>query len=157
MSLRICEVNADNWQTIALLSVNEEQTGYIESNSFSIAQSIFEPHWTSAGLYEGDEAVGYAMYGYDPGSGDVWLDRFMVDRHFQGKGYASKFLPMLIAHIEKKYNCDTLFLSISPDNQVAQKLYEKYGFRLNGEEDHTGVISGLTMVLHDYGQEYMRN
>lgn len=146
MGLRICEVTTGNWQEIALLSVADNQENYIESNAFSIAQSKFETQWNSVGLYDGEIAVGYAMYGQDVESGDVWLDRFMIDENHQGQGYAKRFLQLLINHIQQKYQCKALYLSISPDNKVAQRLYEQFGFRLNGEIDRTGVIFGLTMV-----------
>ncbi|WP_042350784.1 GNAT family N-acetyltransferase [Bacillus massiliigorillae] len=152
MSLRICEVTADNWQTIALLSVEGSQESYIEPNALSIAQSRFEPQWKSVGLYDGDTAVGYAMYGLDISNGDVWLDRFMIDKDHQGKGYAKKFLSILIKHLQETYQRDTVYLSICPENKVAQQLYEHFGFRLNGEIDNTGVISGLIMVLDSDGR-----
>ena len=52
MDLRIREVTAENWLSTALLSVEEDQKEFIESNSFSLAQSMFEPEWHSIGLYD---------------------------------------------------------------------------------------------------------
>jgi diamine N-acetyltransferase len=146
MGLRIREVTEENWKAVALLSVEENQEEYIESNSFSIAQSLFETHWNSVGLYDHQTLVGYAMYGQEEKSGEVWLDRFMIDKNYQGKGYAKQFLSILMEHIHQKYQCNKIYLSISPDNAVAQNLYEQFGFRLNGDIDRTGVIVGLTMV-----------
>ncbi|MEH6941968.1 GNAT family N-acetyltransferase [Bacillus sp. JJ722] len=157
MSLRICEVTADNWQTVALLSVEGNQESYIEPNALSIAQSRFEPQWKSVGLYDGDTAVGYAMYGLDISNGDVWLDRFMIDKDHQGKGYAKRFLSMLIKHVQETYQQETVFLSICPENTFAQQLYEQFGFRLNGEIDNTGVISGLIMVLNSHERNSTSN
>lgn len=151
MSLQICEVTADNWQTVALLSVENSQESYIEPNALSIAQSRFEPQWKSVGLYDDQTAVGYAMYGLDITNGDVWLDRFMIDKNHQGKGYAKRFLAKLIKHVQDIYEKETVYLSICPENKVAQQLYEHFGFRLTGEIDDTGVISGLIMVLDSDG------
>ncbi|WP_019243030.1 MULTISPECIES: GNAT family N-acetyltransferase [Bacillus] len=149
MSLRICEVTADNWVEVALLSVDEQQKDFIESNSFSLAQSRFEPQWQSLALYDDDTIIGYAMCGKDISNGDVWLDRFMIDQKQQGKGYGKRTLPMLIDYIKKRYQCEKIYLSISPDNKIAQKLYEQFGFNLNGDIDNSGVISGLVMVLDE--------
>lgn len=147
MNLRLSEVTADNWMEIASLSVNDNQKDFIESNLFSLAQSKFEPEWKSVGLYDGNQLVGYAMHGRDKTTGDVWLDRFMIDLNFQGKGYASRFLNLLIAEVVRLYACDFIYLSIYPGNTKAQHLYEKYGFVLNGKIDDVGEFPGLIMEL----------
>ncbi|MBD7984978.1 GNAT family N-acetyltransferase [Sporosarcina sp. Sa2YVA2] len=147
MSLHIREVTAANWMAIASLSVNDNQKDFIESNSFSLAQSKFEPEWKSVGLYDGNLLVGYAMHGIDMSNGDVWLDRFMIDSTYQGQGYASRFLPILLVHMTDLYACDKIFLSISPDNLGAQRLYEKFGFKLNGDIDNVGEFPCLVMKL----------
>ncbi|WOV86766.1 GNAT family N-acetyltransferase [Sporosarcina oncorhynchi] len=147
MSLHIREVTAENWLDIASLSVDENQKNYIESNSFSLAQSKFEPEWKSVGLYDGNVLIGYAMHGYDKSNGDVWLDRFMIDSTFQGQGYASRFLPILLRHMRELYACDRIYLSIYPDNSRAQHLYEKFGFTLNGQVDDVGEFPCLVMEL----------
>ncbi|MFL0362131.1 GNAT family N-acetyltransferase [Pseudobacillus sp. 179-B 2D1 NHS] len=148
MSLRICEVTADNWMEVASLSVNDHQKDFIESNLFSLAQSKFEPHWKSVGLYDGERLVGYAMYGRDKTTRRVWLDRFMIDQKYQGRGYASRFLSPLIKEIQQHYHCDHIYLSIYPGNTKARYLYEKFGFTLNGEKDEAGLVCGLVMELN---------
>lgn len=147
MDLRIREVTAENWLSTALLSVEEDQKEFIESNSFSLAQSMFEPEWHSISLYDEETIVGYAMYGGNILHEGIWLDRFMIDKHYQGKGYAKRFLPLVIEHIKSIYQCDTLYLSVSPENKAAQALYEKFGFYLNGEIDNSGIVAGLVMEL----------
>lgn len=147
MSLHIREVTADNWMDIASLSVNDNQKDFIESNSFSLAQSKFEPEWKSVGLYDGNLLIGYAMHGYDKSNFDVWLDRFMIDSKYQGQGYASRFLPILLGHMRELYVCDRMYLSIAPDNSEAQHLYEKFGFVLNGQIDDVGEFPCHVMEL----------
>ncbi|MDV6378298.1 GNAT family N-acetyltransferase [Sporosarcina sp. GW1-11] len=147
MSLHACEVTNENWQDVAYLSVHDNQKNFIESNSFSLAQSTFEPEWKSVGLYDGEELIGYAMHGRDKTTRKVWLDRFMIDRHFQGRGYASRFLKLLLVRIERIYQCNMIYLSIYPDNKKAQYLYEKFGFKLNGEIDNLGEFPCLIMEL----------
>lgn len=146
MDLHIREVSTENWQTIACLSVKKNQQDYIESNALSIVQSVFESEWQSVGLYDGEIAIGYAMYGKVKREGNVWLDRFMIDAKYQGLGYASKILPILLKHIEELYDTEMIYLSVTRDNTKAQALYERLGFRFNGEEDHSGIVSGLVMV-----------
>ena len=148
MSLHIREVTANNWRSVADLSVSEHQSQFIESNAYSLAESQFEKKWISVGLYNDETLVGYAMYGWPSSSTQsAWLDRFMIDYRYQGKGYAKRFMPLLIQQIYQQYLCKTIFLSLHPDNKLAQNLYESYGFFLNGEVDTTGPIFGFVMEL----------
>ncbi|GED72396.1 hypothetical protein BRE01_60980 [Brevibacillus reuszeri] len=87
MKLNLRPITRDNWRQIAMLAVNENQTSFVENNSYSLAQSGFETEWISVGLYDGDTAVGYAIHGVDLENGQVWLDRFMIDGRHQGRGY----------------------------------------------------------------------
>ncbi|AJS60199.1 GNAT family N-acetyltransferase [Paenibacillus sp. IHBB 10380] len=149
MSLHICEVTKENWRSVAALSVSEQQKHFIENNAFSLAECMFENYATSLGLYDEETLVGYAMYGW-PNSVNksAWLDRFMIDYRFQGNGYAKRFLPLLIVYIQQQYDCKKIYLSLHTDNIYAQKLYESFGFCLNGEIDDEGPVVGRVMELN---------
>ncbi|MFE8698887.1 GNAT family N-acetyltransferase [Cytobacillus sp. FJAT-53684] len=148
MSLHIREVTVDNWRLVAGLSVSEQQTQFIESNTYSLAESKFENKGISVGLYNDETLVGYAMYGWPSNENQsVWLDRFMIDSRYQGNGYAKKFLPLLIQRIQKEYACQKIYLSLHPDNKLAQRLYESFGFYLNGDVDESGLVFGVVMEL----------
>ncbi|WP_339320820.1 GNAT family N-acetyltransferase [Paenibacillus sp. FSL W8-0194] len=148
MSLHIREITKENWSDAAALSVSAEQQRFIESNAFSMAECLYEMNAVSVGLYDNDTMIGFAMYGWpDSKQRSAWLDRFMIDRNFQGKGYAKRFLLHMIRYIEQQYDCKTIYLSIHPDNEHAKSLYEAIGFRLNGEIDNEGAVPGLVMEL----------
>lgn len=68
----------------------------------------------------------------------VWLDRFMIDSKYQGKGCGKASLDFLVNHLKNEYNCDELYLSIFEDNKMAIKLYKDFGFKFNGELDYGG-------------------
>ncbi|MWV42931.1 GNAT family N-acetyltransferase [Paenibacillus sp. HJL G12] len=149
MSLHIREITSENWRAAAALSVSEEQQHFIESNAFSMAECFYEKNAVSVGMYDNETLIGFAMYGW-PDSQDqsTWLDRFMIDRRFQGKGYAKRFLLLVIRYIEQQYDCVKIYLSIHPENAHAQKLYESMGFHLNGRIDDEGEVHGQVMELH---------
>ncbi|MBG9944437.1 GNAT family N-acetyltransferase [Brevibacillus formosus] len=146
MSLSIREITKENWRQIACLTVTKGQHAFIESNAFSIAQSGFEPEWVSCGLYDKDIAVGYAMHGIEVENGRIWLDRFMIDVSHQGKGYAKKFLHMLVEEMCRRYSCTRIYLSIHPENEFARKLYESFGFTSNGEMDGPEEVMVLDLT-----------
>lgn len=148
MTLHICEVTEKNWRSVAALNVAKDQQQFIESNAFSLAESLFERNGTSVGLYDGETLVGYAMYGwYLEKRKSVWLDRFMIDQQYQGKGYAKRFLRILIQFLQDKYECKIIYLSLHPNNKLAMRLYESFGFRLNGDIDDDGPVVGVVMEL----------
>lgn len=147
MSLILQEVNQSNWRDVAALKVSGNQVAFIESNLYSIAQSMFESNWKSIALYDDEVLVGYAMFGSSTADQSVWLDRFMIDEKFQGKGYAKKFVEILIEELKKRYQCEHIYLSVVMENKVAISLYEKIGFRFTGEIDDTEVVVGYVMEL----------
>ncbi|UHA75820.1 GNAT family N-acetyltransferase [Paenibacillus sp. 481] len=148
MSLHLCEVTAANWRAVAALQVAEEQSSFIESNAFSMAESLFEENGFSVALYDGELLVGYAMYGwYSEAESSIWLDRFMIDQTYQGKGYAKRFIRLLLDHMQEQYGTRKTFLSLHPDNKLAQQLYESFGFRLTGAIDDDGPVVGVVMEL----------
>ncbi len=88
------------------------------------------------------------MYGwYCEKRKSIWLDRFMIDQQYQGKGYAKRFLRLLIQFLQNKFECKTIYLSLHPDNKLAMGLYESFGFRLNGDIDDEGPVVGVVMEL----------
>lgn len=138
MNLIIRTITRDNFWEIINLKVNEDQFDYIEDNGRSIAESKYFDYWKPVGLYDDDLLIGFAMYGEVEGENRVWLDRYMIDKKFQNKGYGQKFLTILIDYIREIYNCNELYLSIFEENKNALRLYLKNGFNFNGEFDYGG-------------------
>lgn len=148
MNLHICEVTVHNWRSVAALDVTAEQRQFIESNAFSLAESLYEGNATSLALYDRETLVGYAMYGwYSEKNESIWLGRFMIDHNFQGNGYAKRFLHLLISYLQEKYKCKKIYLSLHPNNKLAMKLYESFSFRLTGDIDDGGPVVGVVMEL----------
>lgn len=83
LNVRIADIN--NWHDLVSLSVDKSQLDYIESNALSIAESKFITAWVPVGIYDENSLIGFAMYGRLEDD-RVWLDRFMIDSKYQGKG-----------------------------------------------------------------------
>ncbi|WP_152658241.1 N-acetyltransferase [Oceanobacillus sp. CFH 90083] len=141
MSIYIEEVNKENWREIAALEVAENQKDFMESVSFCLAESFIERLTTSLGLYDNQQPVGYAMVGfYFDKKRSIWFDRFMIDRHFQGQGYANQFIPLIEKYIKEHYDVQIIRLSFVPGNSQAERLYKKHGFIRTEELDPEGEI-----------------
>ena len=137
----IKEVDKNNYQDIINLNIYENQKGFIESSIQCIEEASECEYYEPAGLYVDNELVDFAMYGSFPKEGTngrVWLDRYFIDKKYQGKGYGSIFLKQLTKHLVKKYNCNEIYLTVYNDNTFAINMYERFGFKINGEKDFNG-------------------
>lgn len=123
------------------LHVRADQLGTVETAAECMAEADESPLWRPVVMEVDGTWAGFAMYGLwrEAGRGGrVWLDRFFLDESCQGRGWAAPVLRALIARIRRAYHCQELFLSVYPDNYPAIALYEKAGFRPNGETDLKG-------------------
>ncbi|MFE6137599.1 GNAT family N-acetyltransferase [Bacillus sp. NPDC057893] len=150
MTLHICKITNENRNEIANLKVTGEQLKFIESTVLDClvdADTKYKGDAASVGFYDGDMPIGYAMYGwFEEKEKAVYLNQFMIDSKCQGKGYAKPLLRLLIEYLQKEYNRKVIYLSIHPENKLAQKLYESIGFHLTGEIEGEWV-SGKGFIM----------
>jgi diamine N-acetyltransferase len=65
----------------------------------------------------------------------IWLFHFFIDERFQGSGYGKAALTALISWVSRrKPTCQSLLLTVHPENHVAQRLYTGMGFMPAGDE-----------------------
>jgi len=57
----------------------------------------------------------------------------MIDREYQHKGFGKKAVAKLIALLFEKHPQSDIRLCVEPENIVATKFYEKFGFTYTGE------------------------
>ncbi len=143
MELTIKVIEKEEWDTIEELSVHSEQSHFIETSAACLDDAkndAYNMKWNFYGIYLNDKLIGFAMhgiYGRMPLS-EVWLDRFMIDKNYQGKGYGKKSMELIIEKMHEEYNCEKLYLSVHEDNHAAIKLYEKLGFKKTPLKDPKG-------------------
>jgi diamine N-acetyltransferase len=129
------------WAAIDLKVADDQET-FVSSNIESLALSRFLPDWIPAGIYTGDEIVGFVFYGpYQ----DKWhIMRYMIDKNRQGKGYGKAGLKAVIEDIlAKAPEVKLIDLSVVPENKLAIHVYETMGFVLTGELRHDEAVMAL--------------
>ena len=96
--LHFKSVNAENRREVEGLTVFSEQTGFIESVSECLREADELELWRPVGIYDSDTLIGFAMYGYfpEPAPGQLWLDRLLIDKRYQGKGYGKQAVLSLL-------------------------------------------------------------
>lgn len=147
-------VTKDNWRELIRLKVREDQTGFVASNLYSIAESQFgddfEGHWDlyPFGVYDdGNTPVGFVMYGlnYDHPKQQAFIIRLMVDAKYQGKGYGRFAMEELLEIFRSDERIKEVGISYEPENDGARKLYAKLGFEETGEMIEGEVVAVLNL------------
>ncbi|MDO4272228.1 MAG: GNAT family N-acetyltransferase [Eubacteriales bacterium] len=149
MTLHFEPVCPENRKEIEELELYPEQSGFIESVPECLAEAEEFSQWRTVGIYDGDILVGFSMYGYfnEPlPEGRLWLDRLLIDKRHQGKGYGKAAVLSLLERLQKEYNCKKVYLSVYGDNKTAIALYQRAGFYFTGEYD----TKGEKIMVYDY-------
>jgi diamine N-acetyltransferase len=143
MTVTLKDIDRENFKRCVKLEVHEEQRSFVAPNVFSIAQSKVEPAYNVQAVYDGEEMVGFVMYGWDEEEGCHCLARLMVDKNQQGKGYGRAATEAVIERLRAEPGCQQIVLSVNPANPNAQALYESLGFRKTGEVSHGEEVMRL--------------
>ena len=140
MCLHFETVTAKNRGAVERLALLPEQAGFIESPTECLREADASDFWRPVGIYDGTELVGFAMYGYLPflGEGQLWFDRLLIGKAFQGRGYAKAAIAALLERLRQEYPCRRVYLSVYGDNAAAIHLYQQAGFSFNGDYDTKG-------------------
>lgn len=152
MFTEIRDITALNKEEILTLRIAANQQNFIESTDQCLAEAEIDKRYIPVGLYRGNTAVGFAMYGIFPhvdNSERVWLDRYFIDERYQHKGLGKYFLQQLINHLVATYGCQNIYLSVYDDNLAAIQLYKNFGFIFNGELDDKGE-KVMVKEVHDH-------
>ncbi|HET9909213.1 MAG TPA: GNAT family N-acetyltransferase [Anaerolineales bacterium] len=147
-------VSLENWQSLIKLKVREDQTGFVASNLYSIAQAQFgdeyEGHWDlhPFGIYDDDEVpVGFLMYGlnFNHPKQQAFIQRLMVDEKFQGKGFGRFAMEKMIEIFRADERIQEVGISYEPHNEGARELYARVGFVETGEMVEEEVVAVLKL------------
>jgi len=139
VSLR--EITEDNSAAVEALTITEEQTHYVASVTQSLQDAKDYPDakpWYRA-IYAEDEPVGFIMISDgitvdDPSYvGPYYLWRLLVDCRFQGRGYGTAALDLVIEHVRTRPDARTLLVSHAVGPASPATFYQQYGFELTGE------------------------
>ena len=133
MAVTLRDVDKENFKRCVKLEVREDQKSFVASNVYSIAQSKVLPTFATQAVYDGEEMVGFVMYGYDREDDCYCIARLMIDKNQQGKGYGRAAMEEVVRRLRETPDCREVALSIEPENEVAQRLYESLGFKKTGE------------------------
>ncbi len=139
MHISIDPVTKELQAQVCALRLSSGQEHFIEPVEECLQEARQLSLWRPVALSFQGELIGFAMYGQFPQEGGrVWLDHFLIDKNFQGKGLGKAAFAALLERLVQEYRCSEIYLSLYSENTAAIRLYEKFGFRPNGETDYNG-------------------
>ena len=81
------EINEDNFRAVVGMKLEGEQSKYVASNVYSLAQAWLYPEAKPYAIYKEEEIVGFMMLDWDEKERECGIWRFMITNDQQGKGY----------------------------------------------------------------------
>lgn len=143
-------VTEKNWNALIKLKVSDEQSHFVASNLYSIAEAQFgfedEGRWKfyPFGAYVEDEPVGFVMYSLNTNHSrfQAFITRLMVDHQFQGRGYGREIMQLILRSFRENEQIKNVGISYEPENVAARKLYASLGFVEPGE-----MLEGETLAV----------
>lgn len=131
--ISLVTIDQTNWDECINLLVAPEQKSFVASNLDSLKEAESEPGMHPIGISDGIRLVGFAMYGNEEEARRAWIIRFMIDTTYQKKGYGKEALHCLLNLLFEKYKQPNVSLCVEPENLVAIKFYESFGFVYTGD------------------------
>lgn len=160
MNLSFRAVDRTNFLEIAHLRVSPEQENFVAPNDVSIMEAYVTVTGGDValpyGIYDGDTLVGFFMLGYETewfadaptaAKGSYCLWRLMIDARYQRKGYGSAAMPEILklARSFPAGRAERIWVSYEPGNDVARRLYARFGFEENGEVSDGETVAVLRL------------
>lgn len=128
LNLEISQMTIDDVSDIA--KIEEEAFGKSAWTEKGIAAEIDNPLSHFIVARSGDLILGYT--GFQLIAGEVYMANIAVKREYRGLGVGEKLMKDLI-DLAKSLDAQFLTLEVRQSNNVAKKMYEKFGFEKVGE------------------------
>ena len=125
--IKFRDIDKSNYNECISLRVGEHQKNYVASNMYSLVQASYEDGLYPLGIFNEDEMIGFLLYDYDEELNGWSFSRFMIDIKYQNKGFGRKALEKFLEYFQSKFPNKSLYTSVEIDNDIAIKLYQKYG------------------------------
>ena len=136
MRIHLSKLNKDNWHETANLSVSEQQkNSFPIPNVYWVGISRYEEYTTLYAIMLDDIIVGLIGLGYDEDGTSGFINPLMIDEKYQGNHYSEQAMAIAIEILKNDYNVTKVNLGHRKTNIAAEKLYEKLGFEMIGEDE----------------------
>jgi len=157
ITLKPISILSEDMPACVALEVHPEQEDYVANNAYSLAEAYEENKnhaETSEGsiavpyaVYENDQMVGFAMYGYffpdleeeeayDRENPIYYFWRLLIDKNHQRRGIGREVVRQVMDIIKQKPQGEAAYCYVSyvPENIGSKTTFARYGFEEDGRE-----------------------
>ena len=138
--IKLVNVTEHNWLDIFSLSVHENQKKFLATPTGIVARGYIYRSCNARvyGISNDEHIIGVALVkdmDEEPSCYD--LQQFMIDRHFQNKGYGTEALRLILSVLSKEGKYGKAKVCVKKDNAAALWMYKKAGFEDTGHVDES--------------------
>ena len=130
------KLNDNNYNELSKLKINKKQQEYVLNFDKCIKYKEKYPFLQIYGIKKDNTYIGLTAFARWDSDDNIpiedrwtWFDEFFLDEHYQGKGYATEIVNMILNKIKEIYHPKFIVLSVKNENEIAKKLYHKIGFK----------------------------
>lgn len=147
-AIELRKIALQNLDEVIGLEVGPEQKALVADNLYSIAQAGLDPSgWCRAAYLDG-EPVGFFFVKEQNGGSHIYLCRFMIDQHRQGRGLGRKIMIQLLDMLFSSPMVELVDLAVSREPGGGEGFYRKCGFIPTGEAYRGGWRMVLPRARH---------
>lgn len=145
MQVTLEPVTIDNFEALMDMELPPEQTSYLASNAYSIAQSHYYPDYQPRAIYVDGVPVGFALYDIagDGEAGHYAIYRLMVDHARQHQGIGRAAMALLLAEIRACADVRRITICYQPGNGNARRFYASLGFVETGIDARDEMVAEI--------------
>lgn len=142
--MKLIDITEENWLEVLFLTTNEsgmptlcEQ--FVASCALSMVQAQYEKGWITKAIEHDGSIIGFTMYGFCEAHQFYELCRILIDKKYQGRGYGSQAIRLVLDEMKIMDGCREVYLSTDPNNHRGKYIYKKLGFlpenrQIDGED-----------------------
>jgi diamine N-acetyltransferase len=134
-------VDASTWRAVADVAPLPGQEQWVAPVTRYLCLCLYGGVWQPLAVVEGDEVVGFVMWGLDEEEGSHWIGGLVVDARHQRRGIGRATVVAVLRMFEGLDGHREAALSYGPDNLVARRLYARLGFVETGEESDGELVA----------------
>lgn len=129
------------------LSVHAWQEKYTRPIAENLARAYVEPETLiPLAITSFDKPIGFLLFRFEKEINTILLENFMIDSHFQEKGYGTEALRKFVILAENMQGYDRINGLIAIGNLNARKAFERAGF-MRGAVDLESRLNEMIFIL----------
>lgn len=145
--LHLEDINETNWRASFALEVSENQKNYVSDSGKLLARAYAYRGKRSRAflIVHGEIPVGMGLYYDEPELETYDFSQIFIDVSYQGLGYGQEAVRLVLDEMKKDERYKKVILCYIEGNDIARKLYEKFGF-VETDRDEDEIIMELQLI-----------